>query len=138
MQNNNINLVSSKKKWILALITTLIAFIVFSPLMMILVGNVSDNPLVTYAGSATIGLYLVLSVLFLALVRLLYEWVEVCGVKRWKYALISMVIALIVFAPFFNSAILLAINGGPNLGYSFIVFLIQIIIFFFLIRLTLL
>src|SRR5690606_4464000 len=138
MAINNISFLTNKQKWLLSGIISLIALVVFSPIVVMLLGNLTSNPLVTYAGSATVGLYLLLSVLFMAIIRLLYEWVDMCSVERWRYALLTMVIALIVFAPFFNSAILLALNGGPNLGYSCLIFLIQVIIFFFIIRLTLL
>ena len=132
-------LMTSRYKWWVALVTLILAAIVFAPAVFLLVGGASSgltgNPQVNFSGAPSVWLYLLAALFFFFLLRLLYEWVPIHPNDRWKYTVISTVLALLVFAPFLTSAIVSAVGGRPG-DYNGIIFLVELIIFFLLVRLS--
>ena len=132
----------SSYRWWLAFVCTLLAAIVFSPQVFILTGYASEgagfNPQVNLSGAPSVGLFLFLALIYFLLVRLIYEWVPLSCYDRWRYATISTVLALLLFAPFLTSIIANLINPNGECEWTGAIFGVELIVFLLLVRLSLL
>lgn len=139
---NDVAWLPSSYRWWLAFACTLLAAIVFSPQVFIATGYVSEgfgfNPQVNLSGAPTVGLFLFLALIYFLLIRLMYEWVPLSCYDRWRYATITTVLALLLFAPFLTSIITNLVSPSGECSYSGVIFGVELVVFLLLVRLSLL
>lgn len=122
---------SRQQKWLIAFVLTGLAALLYNPQFILLLGYAPEGfgfpPQVKISGAASIGLFLVITLLFFLLTRLIFYLIPMASIEKWRYSAIFTIAALLIFAPFFTSAF----------DNSALVFLIQLIVFLLIIRLFL-
>lgn len=130
-------LFDNQGKWWIALLITVIAMLLFSPPTVQGIGSLFEgfgaSPQVNYSGSPLISLFIFQSLLFLLITRLIFQLIPAYTTVRWQYAVIATIIAMLVFAPFFTSAVAMGSNGNVYTGW---LILLQGVIYLAVLRLS--
>ncbi len=122
------NLAYNSTRWWLTLVLTLLALILFSAPLLYL--STFSYPPASTVGTGAVGPFLVISLLFLLLARLLFEVLPICNFDRWRYAVIVTILAMLIFSPFLNAIFYQLLGDSFWYGY-----LVQIIVYFLIVQL---
>lgn len=113
-------------KWWIALIVAGFSLLFYSPPIVHLLSGMFFYP--TQSGAPNISIIIFMSIVYLLIIRLLFEIIPIQDLARWRYSAIITILAIVVYSPFLTSVL------GAFIPVEAI-FLIEWVIFLFLIRL---